>query len=88
MTLKRVGFLPRTSARRPRRAQPRRRTRRPDRLRRTDGEWVWPRDLAYYVRAYRVALPREFIANVRERHGRPPPLSRDELVRLAEEYIP
>ena len=54
----------------------------------TDREWVWPRDLAYYVRAYRVALPPEFIATVRERDGRPPRLSRDELARLAEEYVP
>ena len=27
----------------------------------TDGVWVWPSDLAYYVEKYRVDLPSEFI---------------------------
>ncbi|HEX6538139.1 MAG TPA: hypothetical protein VF155_03045 [Candidatus Dormibacteraeota bacterium] len=53
----------------------------------TDGEWVWPRDLAYYVRTYHVALPDDFIARVRERKGTPPALSRDELIRVEEEYL-
>ena len=26
----------------------------------TDGTWVWPGDLAYYVRNYNLALPAEF----------------------------
>ena len=28
---------------------------------RTDGEWVWPSDLAYYVDRYDVALPADFL---------------------------
>lgn len=27
----------------------------------TDGEWYWRQDLAYFVRNYRVRIPREFI---------------------------
>lgn len=27
----------------------------------TDGEWVWSGDLAYYVREYKLQLPKEFI---------------------------
>ena len=27
----------------------------------TDGEWIWPGDLAYYVRNYRLKLPEEFV---------------------------
>lgn len=27
----------------------------------TDGTWVWPNYLAYYVRQYRVSLPQEFV---------------------------
>jgi len=27
----------------------------------TDGEWVWPRDLAYYVRQYDVGLPSSIV---------------------------
>lgn len=32
----------------------------------TDGTWVWPGDLAYYVRNYKVGLAREFIDHMRE----------------------
>ena len=27
----------------------------------TDGTWVWPNDLAYYLRTYHVVLPEEFL---------------------------
>ena len=27
----------------------------------TDGEWIWPGDLAYYVREYKLQLPKDFI---------------------------
>jgi hypothetical protein len=27
----------------------------------SDGEWIWRRDLSYFVRRYRVGLPSEFI---------------------------
>ena len=51
----------------------------------TDGQWVWPRDLAYNVRTYHVALPNDFIAAVRGRRGSPPFLSQPELLRIEEE---
>ena len=31
----------------------------------TDGFWVWPRDLAYYVKQYHARLPDEFIEHAR-----------------------
>lgn len=54
----------------------------------TDGTWVWRRDLAYYVRQYRVGLPSDFVAAVRLRHGELPALTEAELQRLAhDEYV-
>jgi hypothetical protein len=32
----------------------------------TDGVWLWPRELAYYVGTYRVELPEEFVAHMRQ----------------------
>lgn len=32
----------------------------------TDGTWVWPGDLSYYVRNYKVGLACEFIRHMRE----------------------
>ncbi|MCF0136656.1 MAG: hypothetical protein HUJ69_09605 [Lachnospiraceae bacterium] len=32
----------------------------------TDGKWVWPGDLGYYVRNYRLALAPEFISDMRD----------------------
>jgi len=34
----------------------------------TDGTWVWPRDLSYYVGRYHVQLPAEFVDHM-QRHG-------------------
>jgi hypothetical protein len=39
---------------------------------RTDGVWVWPEDLAYYVERYYVVLPLEFLEHVRLRMYHPP----------------
>ncbi|GAB4106559.1 hypothetical protein GCM10028790_55780 [Micromonospora taraxaci] len=33
----------------------------------TDGDWLWRKDLAYYVRRHRVAVPAAFLALIRER---------------------
>lgn len=33
----------------------------------TDGIYVWPDDLPYYIRNYRLLLPDDFIAHVRQR---------------------
>lgn len=37
----------------------------------TDGVWAWPADLAYYMEKYHVALPHDFIDDVRRREFRP-----------------
>lgn len=34
----------------------------------TDGRWMWPADLSYYVEKYNVALPIEFLMDLR-RHN-------------------
>ena len=33
----------------------------------TDGIWVWPSELAYYVEVYNLQLPEEFISDIRSR---------------------
>jgi hypothetical protein len=38
----------------------------------TDGIWIWPEDLAYYVEHYNVALPSDFLDHVKLRMYRPP----------------
>ncbi|MEE1930954.1 hypothetical protein V1J52_22710 [Streptomyces sp. TRM 70351] len=43
----------------------------------TDGEWVWRRDLGFYVRRYHVRLPEEFLNRVRS-FGYTVPLVDDE----------
>lgn len=52
----------------------------------TDGRWVWPADLAYYVTEYNVLLPIAFVDWVRAAGWMPPRLSADELVRI-EKYL-
>ena len=46
---------------------------------RTDGEWVWPDDLSYYVRRYHVALPPNFVQRVRDLNYLPPTFSDEQL---------
>ncbi len=41
----------------------------------SDGEWVWPSDLAFYVAKYGVELPDELVIRIRENSGVPPHLS-------------
>jgi hypothetical protein len=45
----------------------------------TDGEWVWPADLAYYLAHYHVALPAELWARAAANAWQPPVLSAAEL---------
>lgn len=52
----------------------------------TDGTWVWPCDLVYYLREYHVELPAGFVAHMRQRSFRPPELTEGELVRLDREF--
>lgn len=45
----------------------------------TDGEWMWPADLAYYVETYHVRLPQDFIEHIASQGWEPPSLSRAQL---------
>ncbi|MEU8213747.1 hypothetical protein AB0B85_31610 [Micromonospora sp. NPDC049044] len=45
----------------------------------TDGDWLWRKDLAYYVRSHRVAVPEDFLALIRERDYVVPPRGVPEL---------
>jgi hypothetical protein len=46
---------------------------------RTDGVWVWPFDLSYYVRTYNILLPAEFIERAAG-FGWTPPVVTDERI--------
>jgi hypothetical protein len=48
----------------------------------SDGTWIWPRDLAYYFRKYGLALPEDFLTDVRDRDYQPPELNRLQRMRL------
>jgi len=47
----------------------------------TDGEFLWPEDLAYYVETYGARPPADFLAHVRAQ-GSPPRLNKDEVAAL------
>ncbi|HEX8971611.1 hypothetical protein [Oryzihumus sp.] len=47
----------------------------------TDGEFLWPEDLAYYVETYGARPPAEFLEHVKAQ-GSPPKLDQDELATL------
>ena len=47
---------------------------------RTDGRWMWPGDLAYYVERYSVGLPTEFLAWMRSKAWECHPLSHEGLL--------
>ncbi|MFB6786073.1 hypothetical protein ACFCWT_05255 [Streptomyces olivaceus] len=51
----------------------------------TDGDWVWRLDLPHYVDAYHVALPEEFLRNVRAHNYVVPQLEQDTLFSILEE---
>jgi hypothetical protein len=38
----------------------------------TDGHWVWPEDLAYYVEKYNIFLPKDFLEFTRDKNYQPP----------------
>lgn len=49
----------------------------PDML--TDGEWLWPGDLAYYVKNYHLQLDREFIKTMKNNNWHVSNIDYDEL---------
>lgn len=53
----------------------------------TDGEWVWPDELAHYVRTYGVRLDPEFAAHMSSVGWDVPELSDEDLEPLVEEFM-
>lgn len=53
----------------------------------TDGVWVWPGDLAYYVERYGVAVPAEMLAWMEAQAFECPTLSHDELLKAEELFL-
>lgn len=45
----------------------------------TDGKYVWPSDLAYYLERYRVELPNDFLCHMRDNNWKIPPVDIDGL---------
>lgn len=52
----------------------------------SDGIWVWPADLAYYVETYACELPPDFVNHMREQGWTPRVLTPEELIQLGEEF--
>lgn len=48
----------------------------------TDGQWLWPADLAHYVERYHVRLPDELVAHALAAGGVAQQLAEDELIAL------
>jgi hypothetical protein len=46
----------------------------------TDGVWVWPADLPYYVRKYNISLPGRFVEHAKLSKWTPPKLSTKDLL--------
>ncbi len=50
----------------------------------TDGVWVWPTDLVYYVEKYHAELPAEFVSHMESAGWVCPQLSREHVTRVFE----
>lgn len=48
----------------------------------TDGEWVWRKDLGFYVETYHLELPGDFLDRVKVFEGQPPEVSVERLKEL------
>lgn len=53
----------------------------------TDGAWVWPRDLGYYVEKYHVNVPLPFVLHIELRNWVQPPLSPEELLQVETAFL-
>ncbi|MFD0687779.1 hypothetical protein [Actinomadura fibrosa] len=51
----------------------------------TDGTWLWPADLSYYVRVYNVQLPLEFTEHAESLDWRSPSVSSGTLLSIEEQ---
>lgn len=50
----------------------------------TDGTWLWPSDLSYYVRTYHVRVPDELVSHAEAQGWEPPTLDRAALTEVEE----
>lgn len=50
----------------------------------TDGVWLWPGELPYYVAAHGVDLPAEFVDRMRQSGWAIPPMSEAEECKLCD----
>lgn len=55
---------------------------------RTDGVWVWPSDLAYYVATHHVQVPTDFREHMRQEAWRPRLLTDEEQVAIEDALFP
>ena len=53
----------------------------------TDGEWVWPSCLVYYVKTYHVAIPVEFLEHMAARNWKIGALDEDLLENIGEQLM-
>ena len=53
---------------------------------RTDGEWVWSGDLAYYVSQYGVSIPEDFLRRMEDRSWAPPTPTRAEVLEVRAKF--
>ncbi|MFY4717717.1 hypothetical protein [Streptomyces sp. LaBMicrA B280] len=53
----------------------------------TDGAWLWPVELAHYVRHHHVALPADFVDHIRANGYASPALSREQALEVFNEYF-
>lgn len=54
----------------------------------TDGRWIWPADLSYYVREYNVRLPDDFVEWAGSARWIPPTLTKDDLLQVERKMRP
>ncbi|MFF4257511.1 hypothetical protein ACFY1L_40630 [Streptomyces sp. NPDC001663] len=53
----------------------------------TDGVWVWPSSLAYYVARYHTELPGDFLRHMEATGWTPPALDADALESIVEQFM-
>lgn len=53
----------------------------------TDGTWLWPAELAHYVRRHHIALPADFVAHIRDNGYAVPALSQERAREIFDEYF-
>jgi hypothetical protein len=53
----------------------------------TDGEWIWPTDLVYYVVNYHTDLPLDFVKRMASTDWLCPTLTQDQLGRVVEWWL-